>query len=786
MKKLWIILFILFFLVSTSEASWNAYLAKPGTKYRPSDTVPTDTSLTINVVRGQWGAFQVATKISGEDVAGVNVTCTTPVKGGDSLNTPLIYKQHNINVYHLSRGDGWQGETPDPLVPKVDGYYGETRSGWFPFAVNRVSPVYPVFDYNIESYASPVARTNSGFNKKLPLPTIGGTFSGGSATNYHVVIDGAGTKGVATFKWTTSAVHIKYCKRVSNVIWVYTYDAHGFSVGNTIRISTSVPDLTGTFTIPTGGIVDSTTFKLTSSGSDHYWQGGGTAIRDWNGTGVLTGDAVSLNNGLTITFPTNTYVLLDEWEFYADISRVQMIWIESYVPTTTPIGTYSSTITVSATVKSDITLTINFQVYNLTIPVTSSIPVTYGGTSTREQIADGHYGDDTTPNENLLKRYTEAMLRHRISITTYAPRITWSAGDIPDWTAYYNWVAPYVDGTWADGSAWSFFRVHTNTNNWSWVLYSTAVYESDLTTDEKNFVAKWKQYIAAAGWQTKAYWISAEEPYILDGQNPTGAQTTAIQTTYNSVRGTDTWPKSLVSKRYVSQWSGYVDTWAANWLKFSPTSYPRSVYNDEITNGKNLVSYLACDMKGCNAIVPISYYEPNYSNEIIPTDSIDHETSVLRGYYWLMSDNDIRGDLYYESAEPYFAYNVSKSGATTHDVWDTCSLYGGYGEGMFFYPGRVSDGNFAIGGTTDIPIESLRLKTIRIGLEDYEIFKIVKAAGYTTYVNTQIENAVGANKFYYDSVPTEANMETARNNIINLYFGGVIGVGITIKGGTLY
>ena len=47
-------------------------------------------------------------------------------------------------------------------------------------------------------------------------------------------------------------------------------------------------------------------------------------------------------------------------------------------------------------------------------------------------------------------------------------------------------------------------------------------------------------------------------------------------------------------------------------------------------------------------------------------------------------------------------------------------LFGGNGDGTLFYPGRAR----TIGGTRDIPVESVRLALIREGLEDYEYLRL--------------------------------------------------------------
>jgi len=74
---------------------------------------------------------------------------------------------------------------------------------------------------------------------------------------------------------------------------------------------------------------------------------------------------------------------------------------------------------------------------------------------------------------------------------------------------------------------------------------------------------------------------------------------------------------------------------------------------------------------------------------------------------WLSWKYDIGEELY---------FNTNGAYSRKPDPWTDVHLFGGNGDGTLFYPGRPD----AIGGRTDIPIESIRLKLIREGLEDYE------------------------------------------------------------------
>ncbi|MCA9861627.1 MAG: DUF4091 domain-containing protein, partial [Thermomicrobiales bacterium] len=71
--------------------------------------------------------------------------------------------------------------------------------------------------------------------------------------------------------------------------------------------------------------------------------------------------------------------------------------------------------------------------------------------------------------------------------------------------------------------------------------------------------------------------------------------------------------------------------------------------------------------------------------------------------------------------------------STTHRLqtaWDDQCDFSGNGDGTLFYPGSAcppGTGPGCIGGSTDIPIESIRLKRLRDGREDYEYLRLAAA-----------------------------------------------------------
>ncbi|MGD1096488.1 MAG: DUF4091 domain-containing protein [Bryobacteraceae bacterium] len=139
-------------------------------------------------------------------------------------------------------------------------------------------------------------------------------------------------------------------------------------------------------------------------------------------------------------------------------------------------------------------------------------------------------------------------------------------------------------------------------------------------------------------------------------------------------------------------------------------SQPLETYAAEIRQGKSLWFYQSCACHGCN-----SSGGPYFTGW--PSYLIDAPGSSNWVMQWIAWKFRIEGELYYSMNEAY---------AGKEDPWTNLRVSGGNGDGTLFYPGRPS----RIGGHTDIPIESIRLKLIREGMEDYEYLALLaKLAG---------------------------------------------------------
>jgi hypothetical protein len=159
---------------------------------------------------------------------------------------------------------------------------------------------------------------------------------------------------------------------------------------------------------------------------------------------------------------------------------------------------------------------------------------------------------------------------------------------------------------------------------------------------------------------------------------------------------------------------------------------------------RKLWMYQSCDQHGCGACGDPSP-GPDYSGW--PERVIDSTGVQDRAFEWWSFLEGTTGELYFETT-----YQL----ATAWDNDGQCA-FSGSGDGTVFYPGKPS----IIGGTDDIPIESIRIKLIREGMEDYEY--LVQAAAIDPSKVKQI--ALGLFPTPYQCNQPASALESARDQL---------------------
>jgi hypothetical protein len=373
---------------------------------------------------------------------------------------------------------------------------------------------------------------------------------------------------------------------------------------------------------------------------------------------------------------------------------------------------------------------VELEVWNFQLPSTSTLNTAFGFSGNTAVRA--HYGRYTTDQaiQDLTLIYEKAALWHRItlnSIAGVAPIVRTAKDSVQtQWDEYDRVIAPLMDGHIFSSAEPLFGAKGTS------VELSTP---HSLTTADQQ-TQFWRQ--ASAHFRQKG-WFDRLFDYLWDEPKPNDFP--AMTELGRTVHLADPELKNLVTAPFHADWTDFVDIWtpAVNCFEVKPRyggfcnpNVERAGYNPELSKGKQLWWYQACGSHGC-FIVGGDYFRgwPSYVIDDAPVRN--------RIMEWLTWKYGIRGELYYSMNEAYH---------TKDGPWKDVRLFGGNGDGTLFYPGRPD----VVGGATNIPIESIRLKLIREGLEDYEyLVMLAKRGGDKTvaeFVNKLVRNA-----YDYDQDP---------------------------------
>jgi Ca2+-binding RTX toxin-like protein len=158
-------------------------------------------------------------------------------------------------------------------------------------------------------------------------------------------------------------------------------------------------------------------------------------------------------------------------------------------------------------------------------------------------------------------------------------------------------------------------------------------------------------------------------------------------------------------------------------------------------------TYTSCESFYC--AVPSNQYDASEYFRGWPGYAIDEPATEERTLGWLSYKYRTSGEYYFET--------VNKLST----AWSDQLSEGGNGDGTLFYPGTVA----RIGGTHDIPIESMRLKRIRDGREDYEYLRILadRSATDKSYADTTVGTLFGTDAMW--TVVASDALEQARRDL---------------------
>ncbi len=384
-------------------------------------------------------------------------------------------------------------------------------------------------------------------------------------------------------------------------------------------------------------------------------------------------------------------------------NRVAAILIDLHVPTGVPAGNYTGRVTLQ-TSGGQFEVPVRLRVFDFDLPSTSSLPTMFGiGWDAGCVAHHGSYeacgGDPGILHYGAL--YAKVALDNRISLGQMV--YFWPRND--DWSIFEGAYGALLDGT-HDGRL-------------AGAKMTTLATHARWAADPEASVRRWKAGVEARDWDVTLFEYVCDEP-------PYGCQWADIARWAEPVRraGVHTLVTTGLPEATAAGVLGSIDliTPLMNWVGPNGAMGTHADYRNWMNQDPNrkMWWYQSCISHGCGNGCDTSRGDAFTG---WPSYVIDASAIQARAMEWFTFRHDVGGELYFATTDQL----------TT--AWTNQCRYSGSGDGTLFYPGKPS----IIGGQTDIPIESQRMKLIREGLEDYEYLHLLDQLGEGAFARAQVD-----------------------------------------------
>lgn len=421
-------------------------------------------------------------------------------------------------------------------------------------------------------------------------------------------------------------------------------------------------------------------------------------LSDLNGTGGRMPDALIPVRDQYFKQPRNAFPVT------VPPGETRSAWIDLYVPQNAVSGYYLATVTVNNGAQAMARLLVRLRVWNFSLPSTASLKTAFamgypsfsslaypGGTNLGQYPGAGGEKDRALP---LIHTAVAAMfLDHRVTISSMVLAPTFPNGNWSDFDSIYG---PLLSGT---------ARTILPGARLTTLLYPNATAGTINAVDLKD----WPAHFRSKKWPQVLFQGQCDEP-------PAGCTWAKLRSGATEFRNAGSAVPVLVTTNIdlaiQNNVLNLVDilTPVVDHINPKQRGNQRPKYDEWLKEpGKQLWWYQSCDQhEQCD------YGGPGPKSATWPSYMIDATPVRNRVFQWMAYLYRISGELY---------YSVDVWG---DNPWDHLFYAGGNGDGALFYPGTVDK----VGGTSPIPIASIRLKLIREGMEDYEYLNALAQSGH--------------------------------------------------------
>jgi hypothetical protein len=401
--------------------------------------------------------------------------------------------------------------------------------------------------------------------------------------------------------------------------------------------------------------------------------------------------------------------------------ELRAVWVDVLVPNDAAPGDYTGLVHVTSS-DGAFDVPVMLHVFDFALPSTPTLRNYFGGPDDTPCVAFHHGawtgtdwgacadtdpgGDGDRLTEHYRQQFMQLALEYRMSLgggVYIGPR---------DATALTHFDSVY--GGLLDGTA---TRHLVGSHLTTLALQFNSMPPDTATTQLM------VDHVTMRGWDALVFDYTADEPESQMTCPPTGTTCPTITDRAAIVSAGHARPLVTAQLRY-AQPHGFASAVQIlvpiiNDTRAPDTSFPDyqpvSAYAPWLaSNAQDLLWwYQSCESHGCGD--PTACGSPTDTTRGFPSYVIDASAVQNRAMEWLTFLRGITGELYYATA--YGLVNA----------WTNPCSFGGAGDGTMFYPGRVD----VIGGTTDVPVASIRMALVREGLEDYEYLHLLASRGDT-------------------------------------------------------
>jgi hypothetical protein len=416
--------------------------------------------------------------------------------------------------------------------------------------------------------------------------------------------------------------------------------------------------------------------------------------------------------------------------FTVSPNTTQSAWIDVLVPVSASAGSYAGSVTVSSGSVTIATIPVRLRVWNFTLPSSATLKSAFGVSwnGMCVQAYGSYYNCSQYPGSGgsndagvELTHVAEAafFLDHRLTLSQvvyYGPSNT-------DWSHFdgvYGALLNGTAGTLLPGAA------------------LTTIQYTASSLQAKS-LQNWTAHFGTQGWLGRLFVYTCDEP--PNGCTFAQARSRGALVHHASGDMLRTLLTTNIAEATKHHLLGPIDILTPVLDAMQPMGRrsQRPAYDAFLTQpNKQLWWYQSCDQhQSC------TNGQPGSKTSTWPSYMIDATPVRNRVFQWMAFLYQIGGELYYQTD-----YCWTATDCASQDPWTSVYAFGGNGDGTLMYPGTPS----RIGGTTPVPVSSIRLKLIQEGIQDFEYLAALAAAGESAFAIKTAQTFI-TNAYTFDNAP---------------------------------